>query len=370
MSGPTDPPQPDKDLLRRLLEDPTVQPTDPPVVAPRLPATLANAPATSYDEDWDENLAKRPKQPVPTDGQSRASRLRHAARLGLFALAVIGAVAGIAVAWMHVVTDPLADARAYYDAATRLNLGEALYPASADPNAAGFYRYPPLLAIVLRPAVAFVSYPVFAVGWEVLVVGSFALLVRQLGIRSERTWLAIGILGVPIGWALAIAQAQVPLTLLLAIGQPWSIALATNLKLFPALALLWWLGRRDGEAMVAFVLWMGLLAVAQWVLAPDASMAFIGSVKLSDVGDVRNISPYAIDPGLWLFLLGVGIAVAFLAARSGWGWPAAVALATLASPRLLVYMLMGLLAAIREPKVPGQEPQGIQFQPFEFTRRR
>jgi hypothetical protein len=327
---PPEPPPPDKDLLRRLLEEPTVQDSDPPVVTSRLPTTLTNAPATSYDEDWDENLAKRPKQPARADGEPRASRLRHAARLALFALAVIGAIAGIAVAWMHLVSDPLADARAYYDAASRLNLGRALYPAGAEPNVAAFYRYPPLLAIVLRPAVAFLSYPVFALGWEVVIVGSFALLVRQLGVRSERMWLAIGILGVPIGWALAIAQAQVPLTLLLAVGQPWSIALATNLKLFPALAALWWLGRRDGQAMLAFVLWLGLLAVAQWLLAPDASMAFLRTVGLDEVGDVRNISPYAIEPVLWLFLLGVGIAVALLTARSKWGWPAAVALATLA----------------------------------------
>ncbi len=45
-----------------------------------------------------------------------------------------------------------------------------------------------------------------------------------------------------------------------------------------------------------------------------------------------------------------------------WGWPAAVALATLAPPRLLLYMLMSLIAAVREPRVAvpeGAEPSAI-----------
>ena len=56
----------------------------------------------------------------------------------------------------------------------------------------------------------------------------------------------------------AIGQAQVPMTLLMALATPWAIAFATNLKLFPALLAVWWLGRREwrppqrvGEEQVA-----------------------------------------------------------------------------------------------------------------------
>jgi hypothetical protein len=49
----------------------------------------------------------------------------------------------------------------------------------------------------------------------------------------------------------------------------------------------------------------------------------------------------------------VGGLVVLLAARSRWGWPLAVTLATLAPPRLLVYMLTSLVAAIREPRPAG-----------------
>jgi hypothetical protein len=211
---------------------------------------------------------------------------------------------------------------------------------------------------VLRPFAATLPYEWFAGLWEVLVAGSFAGLLWYLGLRSERTWLAVGILGVPIGWALSIGQAQVPLTLLVAIGQPWSVALAANLKLFPALILVWWLGRRDYQASIAFLLWAGLLAGAQLLLEPGGTAAFVRSVGLDEVGDVRNISPFALSPELWAILLVAGIVVTWALARSRAGWSAAVALATLAPPRLLVYALMTLLASVREPEVaPVEVPE-------------
>lgn len=281
-------------------------------------------------------------------------RLRLA-RLGVFALAVVGGLAGVGVLWIHLTSDPLADARAYYDAAGRLNDGLPLYPAGADPNAAAFYRYPPLLAIVLRP-LAILPYQVFALLWAGAVLASFITLVRRLG-STRRTWLAIGLLGVPIGWALAIAQAHVPLTLLLLIGQPWSIALAANMKLVPLLVAAWWLGRRQWQALGALAAWLLLAGAAQLLLEPANSIAFIGTLGPGQVGQVQNISPFAISPVLWLALVGAGLGVAIVAAPTRWGWPAAIALASLAYPRLLVYMLMSLLAALREPDTPASPGQ-------------
>jgi hypothetical protein len=272
------------------------------------------------------------------------------ARLGLFALAVLGGLAGIGVLWIHLTSDPLADARAYYDAATRLNEGLPLYPASAKPDVAEFYRYPPLLAIALRP-LALLPYTAFALLWASVVLASFVLLLRRLGMTA-RTWTAIGLLGVPIGWALGVAQVHVPLTLLLAIGQPWSIALAANVKLFPILVAVWWVGRRRWQALGALAGWLVILGAAQAILEPAGARAFLGTLTLDQVGDVRNISPFAISPALWLACLGAGFVAAVVAAPTRWGWPAAVALASLAYPRLLVYMLTGLLAALREPDEP------------------
>src|SRR5215210_3573186 len=83
-------------------------------------------------ESWDDEI----QQPTRADDAAAAAR-RMRARLGptslralnlvLFGAAVLMAIAGALVAWMHVMNDPLADANAYYDAAARLNAGQALY---------------------------------------------------------------------------------------------------------------------------------------------------------------------------------------------------------------------------------------------------
>jgi hypothetical protein len=278
---------------------------------------------------------------------------QRAIRLGIFALAVVGALAGAGVAWIHLTTDPLADAHAYFDAADRLNHGLPLYPPGIDPSSNLVYLYPPLLAVALRPF-ALLPYPVFALVWEAIVLVSFGLLIVQLG-TNRRIWLAIGILGIPIGWALSIAQAHVPMTLLLAIGQPWSVALAANVKIFPALVALWWLGRRDYQAFIAFLLWMLLWGLAQLVLEPGGTIEFLGGgVGLAQLGAVRNISPFAFgSPILWAALVILVGLLTLRLARTRWGWAAAIALGTLSPPRLLVYMLTGLLAALREPQPPG-----------------
>jgi hypothetical protein len=347
----------DSDLIGRLLEQPIADTPPPPCGAQSHPLG-ATAP-TLESEDWDEKLARRP---VSETVAQRSLELRRMGRLGVFALAVVGGLAGLGIVWIHVMSDPLADVRAYYDAATRLNIGLPLYPAGADPNVAGFYRYPPLLAMVLRPFAAALPYPVFAFGWEALILVSFGLLLRHLGLRSPQTWLAVGLLGIPIGWALAIGQAQIPMTLLIAIGQPWSIAVATNLKLFPALVALWWLGRRNYQAVGAFVVWTGLLGLVQLLLDPSSTGAFLGSVGLEEIGQVRNISPYAAAPLVWAVLAVAGVLAALRLARTRWGWALAVGVATLASPRLLVYMLGSLIAAVREPVEAGApEPEPVRW---------
>jgi hypothetical protein len=332
----------------------------PPPIPPWRAGSTATAPVIEVGpvEKWDDEL------PVPTRQQEVAAAARRAtdqigpasmriANLLLFAAAVVGALAGFGVAWLHVVGDPLADAHAYYEAATRLNHGQPLYPPGIDPNGNHIYLYPPLLAIALRP-LALLPFEAFAALWELAVVASFIALVRYLGVRQRRTWIAIGLLGVPIGWALTIAQAHVPMTLLLALGQPWSIAIAANLKLTPVLIAIWWLGRRDFQSFFAFAIYTGLLILAQLLLAGSDTLNFFRAVSWEQIGEVRNWSPYAQSPVLWIALVLVGALVTLGLARTRFGWAAAVTFATLAPPRLLVYMFTGLLAALRQPKLAGE----------------
>lgn len=268
-------------------------------------------------------------------------------RLVLFAAAVLGALIGLNALVLHATTDPLADVRAYYDAGARLNAGQPLYDQAADTNDASFYRYPPLLAIAFRP-LALLPYPIAAGIWEAFLVATFVLTLRRLGFR-QRTWLAVGMLGLPIAWSLAIGQAQVLVTALLVVATPGAVALAAHIKLLPALAVLYWLGRRDWTSLGRFVAWAAGLGVVQLILEPAGTLAFLGFPSLTQVGQVNNLSPYAISPLLWAALVAAGAVVTLRLAPTRFGWAAAVAFSVLATPRLLSYQLSTLLAALRRP---------------------
>jgi hypothetical protein len=204
--------------------------------------------------------------------------------------------------------------------------------------------------------------------WGAIVVASFLATLWILGLRRRTTWIAVGLLGIPIGWSLAIAQAHVLVTLLLTIGTPFGIAFAANIKLFPVLAGIWFVGRRDWRRAGALAGWIAALVAFQLVLEPQATIDYVRSLGLGWVGEIRNISPYAISPILWLVLLAAGTLLALRLAPTRFGWVAAVTLSTLAPPRLLSYMLMGLLAALRADRLvaanldrpdPASDPQAI-----------
>ena len=269
----------------------------------------------------------------------------------VYAGAIVGLVLGVQTVVLHLTTDPLADVHAYYDAATRLNAGQPLYEQPATTDESEFYRYPPLLAIAFRP-LALLPFEVAALVWEAFLVVCLAATIVRLRPRSRWTWVALGMLALPTGWSLAIGQAQIVVTLLLALGAPWAVALAANLKLFPALAAIWWFGRRDVRSIVAFAAWMAVLGLVQLVLEPAGTLAFPGSLGLEQVGDVENRSLYALSPFLWAIAVAAGIAIAWRLAPTRYGWAAAVALSVLATPRLLIYQLSTLLAGLREPE-PG-----------------
>ena len=278
-----------------------------------------------------------------------AERRKRRAELAWFAVAVVGALVGLQTLWMHLTSDPLADARAYYDAAARLNAGEPLYPPLQDVNENTAYFYPPLFAILFRP-LALLPFPAAAAIWEVIVVACFVATLWLLGIRRREVWYAVGVLGLPIGWTLAVAQAHSLVTLLLTIGTPLGIALAANIKLFPLLAGLWFVGRRDWRRVAALAGWTTALVAVQFLLEPQATIDYVRTLGLGWVGEIRNISPYAISPLLWAVLVAAGVLVTLRLAPTRFGWAAAVTLSTLAPPRLLSYMLMGLLAALRSDR--------------------
>ncbi|MCI0346025.1 MAG: hypothetical protein L0221_11380 [Chloroflexi bacterium] len=362
-SAPT-PPDEDDDPLGRLLGVPrsAVEPTAWPDDARDDLRADVSEPALETVGHPDEapvpTAVDRKGQPVGTyvgrlRGPGAPSRWRYAANLLGFTLAIVGAILGLVTLWYHLSTDPLADIRAYYDAAARLNAGQPLYPPGADPNLNTFYRYPPLLAIVLRPF-ALLPYGLFVWLWEAAIIGAFAWTLQRIGL-GLRTYIVLGWLGVPLAWALAIGQAHVFVTLLFVIGSPMAFALAAHLKVFPALIALYWIGRGEVGYVVGFLGWLVGLSFAQAFLEPEGWRRFWEVATLDQVGDVMNISPFDVSPTLWLVLLGAGIVAALVFARTKYGWWIAVTVATLAPPRLLLYGLSSLLAALREPEADTPE---------------
>jgi hypothetical protein len=271
------------------------------------------------------------------------------------AASILGLIIGLDTLVLHLRLDPLADVRAYYDAGARLNAGQPLYIQPATTDDPGFYRYPPLLAIAFRP-LALLPYETAALIWEVFLIVLFVGTLVRLGLRNRWTWIVTGWLAAPIAWSLAIGQAQVAVTFLIALGSPWAIALAANLKILPIIVAVYWIGRRDWRAIGILVAWLIGLAVLSFMLEPAGTIAFIRFSDLGQVGNVENRSLYAISPILWgVFVLGfLALALRFAPRRAGWAL--AVSASVLISPRLLMYQLSTLQAAVRSPDDPDAGP--------------
>jgi hypothetical protein len=273
------------------------------------------------------------------------SRTTH---LVAFAFAVLGALAGGYVFVLHVTTDPAADVHAYYDAGARLNAGIPLYEQAATTTEAAYYRYPPLLAVVFRP-LALLPFEVAAAFWMGLMLLALLGSIWLAGIRNRWTWYVLGWLAAPIAWSLVIGQAHVLVMYLLTLATPFGLALAGHLKVFPALAAIYWLGRRDWRMLGRFVAWaLGLLALS-FVLEPSGTIAFLSFPSLELVGEVTNLSPYAISPALWGVTVAALAVAALLLARTRFGWFLALLLSVLAAPRVHLYQFSSLFAIRRVP---------------------
>ncbi|HEY7969178.1 MAG TPA: glycosyltransferase 87 family protein [Candidatus Limnocylindrales bacterium] len=269
-------------------------------------------------------------------------------RLVLRFAMLVGIALGIETVVLHLMTDPLADVHAYYDAAARLNAGQPLYVQPAGIDDAAFYRYPPLLAILFRP-LALLPFGLAAAIWMTLIALMFVATLVRLDLRRPLTLFVVCALALPIGWSIVIGQAQVAVTLLLALGNPWAVALAANLKVFPILVAIWWLGRRDWRPLGWLAVWVAALIGVQLVLAPSDTLAYLSFLRLDQVGSVISLSPYSISPLLWAAMVVGLVVLAIWAAPRRYGWAVAVTLSVLASPRLLLYQLSSLVAGVRDP---------------------
>jgi hypothetical protein len=286
---------------------------------------------------------------VLDEGAPGAAALRRAGPMRWLwvAIAVIWALGGIRMFVFHLSYDPFADIHIYYEAAARLNAGEPLYPPGAR-------IYPPLFSILFRP-LALLPFEVAAAIWEAILLGALGLTLWLIGIRKPSTWWAVLVLSIGIAWTLAIGQVEGIVTLLLAIGSPFTVALAGNIKIFPLAVGIYWLARRDWQSLGRLAVWTTSLVLLQLVLDPANTLAFPGTLApsqvASEVGSEGNLSPFVLSPILWAIVVVIEVAIAIRFARTRWGWAAAVGLAVLAPPRVFSYNLMTLLAGLGGPEV-------------------
>jgi hypothetical protein len=272
----------------------------------------------------------------------------RATNLVAFGFAVLGALVGAYMFVLHATTDPAADVHAYYDAGARLNAGIPLYEQPASTTEAAYYRYPPLLAVAFRP-LALLPFEVAASLWMVVLIAAVGGSVWLAGVRNRWTWYVFGWLAAPIAWSLVAGQAHVLVMYLLTLATPLGLALSGHLKVFPALAAIYWVGRRDWRMLARFVAWgLGLLALS-FVLEPTGTIAFLTFPSLAQVGEVTNLSPFAISPTLWVVTVVALAIAALLFARTRFGWFLALLLSVLAAPRLHLYQFSSLFAIRRVP---------------------
>ena len=210
-----------------------------------------------------------------------------------------------------------------------------------------------MLAIAFRP-LALLPFTIAALIWEAILIVATVLTFRRIGLR-EPVILAACLLALPLLWTLAIGQAQALVTMLLTYGTPFGVALAANIKVFPGLVAIYWVGRRAWRRLGVFAGWMVALIGLQLVLEPDATLGYLAFLRLDLVANVQNLSLYAISPLLWQVSVVVMALIALRFANTRWGWPAAIVLSVFATPRLLSYQLSTLLAAFRPTEPPRRD---------------
>ena len=130
------------------------------------------------------------------------------------------------------------------------------------------------------------------------------------------------------------------MTLLLTYGNPFAVALAANIKVFPGLVADL-LGRSSRVAPArdrSRPGWRHSSGSSSWSSRRRRS-ATSTSCGSTWSANVQNLSLYAISPLLWQVSVVVMAVVALILARTRWGWPAAIVLSVFATPRLLSYQL-------------------------------
>ena len=267
-------------------------------------------------------------------------------------LVAIYLILGLAGAWY------LADTTSVgADLATYQRAGEALwttgdpYAANADLPEDYLYRYPPLLAIVI---------PVL--GWPplwytLIAIATLVPIVVCYRVSGPAGLLPVALLVGAWGQQLLNGNAQAFVVALLAIVPltrgtgAIGLAVATMLKLHPALAVVWYIGRAEWRLLGWYAAAMGVLTLIQLPWIPEMIEFYVTDPVATETIPGMSVRSIGVLP--WaLGTAAVGIAALWFA-RTRYGWLLATVVQLVALPRVLLVNLALLLAA----PLPRREPR-------------
>jgi hypothetical protein len=239
-----------------------------------------------------------------------AALLAPSARLLVMALCIgygIGNVIWAVTAW------EIPDIGAYWNAAVRLQAGQALYPAAADVNASEVYRYAPWFAFAWIPLTQLPRWLVDAAWSIALVVASIAVMVPALGVRHRAAVAVTALVGSFLILIASRGNVQPLMVVALAFGVerrsgPLWIALCASLKATPLLYALVYAARGEWRRFALTVVLTGALVVPM--------LFFNLEGYTTDPGYSHSLSYYS--PVLFY---GVAAASVVTATYVAWRWP-------------------------------------------------
>lgn len=296
-----------------------------------------------WQAGWRRALAGRAASPVDVVHAARGPLgplgVRLAGRpLWLLALAAVGAALLTQVALTQ--WGGPSDEHAYWLAARRLIDGQPLYDAAATIVTPYAYLYPPVLAQVLVPVAWLVPSELFAALWT---AGMLLALWWLAGRDVVRALALVAFL--PVAMEFWFRNIHLFLAVLVVMGlraAPTALAAAAAIKVSPALAVPWLVGRgrwRDATAVGVAGCLILLVSVAA---APDQWLAWVDFMRSQDPFVPSSFLPLAFPVRLV-----AGLLLAVLAARlPGWRGEAGLVVAIVVALPSLWFTGLSLLVAI------------------------
>ena len=274
------------------------------------------------------NAAAPAGELAPAGRRSALRSLPRGARLArIVVLAVIIGI-GFNHVWWSALDWHLKDMNAYWDAGLRIRMGGDLYPPVADVLASEVYRYSPWFGWAWAP-ITVLPREIVNIAWSVILLA--ASLAAVWPMARARAWIAVAfflpiLIGISAGGNVhALLVAALVLGVERRSGPLW-IGVAASLKLFPALFVLTYIGRRQWWRAVATA------AITAVLLAPYLFYDLTNYVTTA--GGAALLWDW---PIVYAIVVAGAIGVALWLARDRHAWLASAAAVVLALPRSFLY---------------------------------